>query len=121
MINQILAKQTKGQPEATVGMGATILMHSDRHAATIVDVFTKYGRLHVKVQRDKATRTDSNGMSDSQDYTFERDPQGRIEQVIDPRKRVLIFYGNLIQGPVIYTHPLAAIFLSHEQHWGSPR
>jgi hypothetical protein len=31
----------------------------------------------VTVQRDKATRVDTNGMSESQNYTYERDPEGK--------------------------------------------
>jgi hypothetical protein len=57
-----------------VGDGATIQYHSDRHAGTVIQV-TQNGR-RIVVQEDKATRTDSNGMSESQTYTFEPDPQG---------------------------------------------
>jgi hypothetical protein len=56
---------TKIKPE--VGMGATIGYHSDRHAATIVEVIN--GKT-VVVQQDTATRTDTNGYSESQKYTF---------------------------------------------------
>lgn len=52
-------------------MGATILMWTDRLAVTIVEVSANGRR--VVVQRDKATRTDSNGMSDAQSYTYEPD------------------------------------------------
>ena len=64
-----------GEPKPEVGMGATILMWSDRHAATIVKVTPT----QVHVQRDKATRTDDRGMCESQDYTYERDPTATVE------------------------------------------
>jgi hypothetical protein len=63
-------------PEPEVGMGATILMWSDRHAATIVEVVRyktgqRAGEVKgVWIQADTATRTDSNGMSDAQSYTY---------------------------------------------------
>lgn len=66
---------TVGAPEPEVGMGATILMWSDRHAATIVRVT----KTQVHVQRDKATRIDNNGMSESQRYTFEPNPEAAVE------------------------------------------
>ena len=57
-----------------VGDGATIQLWSDRHACTVIQV-TQNGR-RIVVQRDKATRVDSNGMSESQEYTFEPDTNG---------------------------------------------
>jgi hypothetical protein len=55
------------------GDAATVLMWSDKHAATVVSY--EAGRLVVR--EDKATRTDDNGMSDTQSYTYEPDPNGR--------------------------------------------
>ena len=83
MTNHIMSRAVIGQPEPTVGMGATILCWTDRHAATIVEVFFagkgKSGpHLYVKVQEDKATRTDQNGMSEMQRYEYAPNPQGRI-------------------------------------------
>jgi hypothetical protein len=59
-----------------VGMGATIQIGSDSIPATIIQV-TRNNR-RVVVQEDLATRTDNNGMSDSQQYTYQADPQGAI-------------------------------------------
>lgn len=58
-------------PKPEVGMGATILMATDRRAATIIWV-SESGR-QVIIQEDKAIRVDSNGMSESQEYRYERD------------------------------------------------
>lgn len=60
---------TKGQPTPELEMGATILSWTDRHAATIVMVSGNGKRIGVTY--DKAVRTDSNGMSECQDYAFE--------------------------------------------------
>ena len=70
-----LMSGTRGQPAPKVGMGATILMWSDRHAATIVKVTPT----QVHVQRDKATRIDSNGMSEAQHYAYEADSSAPVE------------------------------------------
>lgn len=72
--NNWLLSGTKGAPIPTVGMGATILMWTDRKACTIV----KVTRTQVHVQEDIATRADSNGMSDAQDYTYAPNPAAPV-------------------------------------------
>lgn len=55
----------------TVGMGATEVRWTDRRPYTVVEV--KSDR-RVVVKQDNWTRTDTNGMSDAQTYTFEPNP-----------------------------------------------
>ena len=74
MTNYLLSG-TKGAPKPEVGMGATLLMWTDRHAYTIV----KVTRCQVHARRDKAIRIDTNGMSEAQDYRFERDDTQPVE------------------------------------------
>lgn len=57
-----------------VGMGATVLYYTDRSAVTIIEV-RKNGR-EVLVQEDFADRTDNNGMSESQSYSYRPNPNG---------------------------------------------
>jgi hypothetical protein len=78
---------TRGAPEPEVGMGATMLSWSDRDPYTIIKV-TPYKSgpnkglaREIVVQEDDSTRTDSNGMSDSQSYTFTPNPNGRTRVV----------------------------------------
>ncbi len=61
-----------------VGMGATILMYSDRHACTVIEVKSPS---RIVIQEDAATRADANGMSDSQSYTFAANPAGATHVV----------------------------------------
>lgn len=65
-----------------VGMGATILLWTDRQAGTIVGCdFMQDGRVKkVYVQRDKVVRTDERGMSDWQEWDYSPDPDGVIEE-----------------------------------------
>lgn len=58
-----------------IGDGATIVLWSDRYAATVTAV-SPDGRT-VTVREDKAIRTDSYGMSETQHYQYEPDPNGR--------------------------------------------
>jgi hypothetical protein len=64
------------QPKPEVGMGATIYLWSDRLAGSVIRV-TKSGKT-AWIQEDRTQRTDKNGQSEVQDYTFTADPDGRI-------------------------------------------
>lgn len=63
------------------GMGATQLLWSDREPFTIVEIIRfKSGKNKglvkgVIVQRDDYVRTDSNGMSEMQEYTYSPNPE----------------------------------------------
>jgi hypothetical protein len=76
VVNHIMSRQTEGQPEPEIGMGATLLGWTDRYAATIVKVEGDV----ITVQEDLAQRTDGNGVSESQTYSYEPDPNGMIHR-----------------------------------------
>lgn len=59
----------------TVGMGVTKYIGSDEYPFTIIDVISKS---EVTIQMDKSIRTDSNGMDESQVYSYEPDSTGDI-------------------------------------------
>lgn len=71
-MNQIVSEQIV----PVIGMGATICSYSDREAATIIQV-TNNGK-RIVLQVDQATRTDTNGMSEMQTYSFKEDLDGKI-------------------------------------------
>ncbi len=77
LINQIQKDSPK--PDPKVGMGATQIGWTDRKAYTIIAV-SKSGK-RCTVQRDKATRTDRNGMSDAQCYDYSRDKDGHTYEI----------------------------------------
>lgn len=60
--------------EVVLGDGATLFYHSDRTACTIVRIEKDM----VWIQEDTATRIDSNGMSDMQEYSYAPNPRGKI-------------------------------------------
>ena len=72
LINHIYGSQEEGTYRE-VGMGVTILHWTDREAGTIVKVTPKT----IHVTEDKATRIDKNGMSESQEYTYETNPNAK--------------------------------------------
>ena len=61
-----IAEKSK-MPAPVVGMGATELCYSDRHAYEIIEV--KDDR-HITVRRYDVRRVDHNGMCDLQSYVF---------------------------------------------------
>jgi hypothetical protein len=63
--------ESSKQPAAIVGMGATLCHYSDRDAATVVRV-SPSGKT-IWLREDRSTRTDKNGQSEAQSYTYERD------------------------------------------------
>lgn len=84
LTNELLARRTRDAPEPVVGLGATILYWSDRKAGTIVAVRRfgsgdRAGQVHeIDVQPDRATRMDTNGMSERQRYGYEADPTAPV-------------------------------------------
>lgn len=80
LTNRILEEAKTADPE--VGMGATFTLWSDRHAGTIVRVISPN---RIAWKRDRATRTDSYGMSDAQSYVYEQDPDA-AEEIFSLRK-----------------------------------
>jgi hypothetical protein len=76
LINHLAARATGPLPE--VGMGATILAWTDRHAATII--YVSASRKLVRVQHDNSRRTDNNGaFTEAQSYEYSRNPRGIVE------------------------------------------
>jgi len=82
-----LVMLNSAEPTPEVGMGATECKWTDRHACTIVEIThfksgNRKGEVSsITVQQDTAIRTDGNGMSDSQTYTFVPNPLAFRETV----------------------------------------
>lgn len=64
----------KGEHVPEVGMGATKVAGSDCYAYHIISVSPSGNQ--ITVQRARTRRTDSNGLSESQDYSIEPDTNG---------------------------------------------
>lgn len=68
--------------EFQIGQGCTYHIGSDRYPYTLVEILTSN---RVVLQRDNYTRTDKNGISENQTYSFEPDPLA-IRIVVSRRK-----------------------------------
>lgn len=74
VVNHVMSHKSATNPEPRIGMGATLLGWTDRYAGTITDLT---GGI-LTVQEDRATRTDTNGASDDQAYSYECNPNGAL-------------------------------------------
>jgi hypothetical protein len=95
-MTNLLLSGTKGAPKPEVGMGATLLMYSDRHPYTIVEVRND-GKL-IGVQRDDAKRTDKNGCSESQEYEYSRCPDAPVEWYSLRKNGSYVLVGESMNG-----------------------
>lgn len=80
-------------PDAQVGDGMTELCWTDRHAFTVIGRSASGKTLTV--QQDTATRVDGNGMSESQDYAYTPNPDGRKYTVRWSPKRHAFVAGDV--------------------------
>lgn len=85
-------------PTPSVGDGATVLFWSERHAATVIEVLTPK---KIVVQRDIATRTDKNGMSESQSYSFAPNPAGEKWVVTQRRNGQWVVEGESMRNGTV--------------------
>ena len=76
VINHLHSRAVIGQPEPVVGMGATVLLWSDRRAATITNVQQVRGKLIVTVQNDHATVVAGSSHDGSSEYRYNPNPNG---------------------------------------------
>jgi hypothetical protein len=83
-----------------VGMGATMIMWTDREPFTIIEVRnnSKGVAVELVLQADTYTRTDKNGMSESQNYEFTPNPQGHTEIVTRRKNGQWVRKGESIKG-----------------------
>lgn len=76
VINHLHSRAVIGQPEPVVGMGATVLLWSDRSACTITNVQQVRGKTIVTVQKDYATVVAGSSHDGSAEYRYSRNPGG---------------------------------------------
>lgn len=76
VINHLQSRAVIGQPEPVVGMGATMLLWSDRRACTITNVQLVRGKTIVTVQTDRTTVTAGSSHDGSAEYSYARNPHG---------------------------------------------
>ncbi len=76
-VTEFFAPGRWGKPEP--GMGATLVMWTDTYPYTITRVSDSGKSFWMK--EDRAIRTDSNGMSECQEYRYEQNPDAPEEMV----------------------------------------
>lgn len=72
----ILHLHKNGAPDAKPGDAATILLYTDSHAATVESV--SGSGMTIKVREDRATLASGSEYSGDAQYSYERNPDGRL-------------------------------------------
>lgn len=76
-MNNIRARSVLGEPAPEVGMGATLLVGSDRYGATIHRVFTyQKDKLVLEITLDDTKLISGSAQSESQEYEYTPRPNG---------------------------------------------
>jgi hypothetical protein len=75
--NRIQERAVIGAPTPEVGMGATLLYFSDRHAGTITRIFKDRGQDALEVTEDSSRLVSGSKMSEEQEYEFQANPKGK--------------------------------------------
>lgn len=74
LVNHLYSRGVIGQPEPEIGMGATMLLWSDRHAGTVVSWDGKV----LGVQRDNPEIVSGHGNDGSAKYEYKPNPSGPV-------------------------------------------
>lgn len=83
-----------------IGTGATRYGYTGHHPYTVIAV-SKSGRI-LTLQEDTATRTDTNGMSECQSYTFASNKDGAVVQVSLRKNGTYVEVGKSGKGATTY-------------------
>jgi hypothetical protein len=97
MTNHLYSRMS--EPEPTVGMQGTVLHWTDRSPIEVLAVRkNKEGKVTViTVRALRAIRTDSNGMSECQDYRFESMPDSQGQEIRRNKKGEWKIGGSLVR------------------------
>jgi hypothetical protein len=74
--NHLYARAVIGQPEPVAGMGATILMWTDRQAATVFRVFKAGAAVIIETRDDKQTVISGSSHDGSAEWGFKTNVRG---------------------------------------------
>jgi hypothetical protein len=78
LINHMMANTSV--KDVVLGVtGATLLSWSDRHPATVVDMYKQGKFEYIVVQHDDYKRIDQNGLSESQTYEYTQNKNAATE------------------------------------------
>ena len=89
LVNNLYSRMTVGAPAPTVGMAATTLSWTDRHAATVTKVTeltSKVWAYEIHIIEDKPTVVSGSVHDGSAVYTFEPNPCGYVDMYRMERK-----------------------------------
>jgi hypothetical protein len=87
VMNHVMSRQTKNEPEPVVGMGVTMLGWTDRYAGTIHRIFQEKGTTVIEVTDDDTKLVSGSALSEEQEYEYTPCPDAKTRMYFMKDKR----------------------------------
>jgi hypothetical protein len=123
LVNHMYSRMTIGAPAPEVGMGATTLSWSDRHAATVMKVTelkSKVWAYEIHITEDKVTAVSGSAHDGSAVYSFEPNPDGYVDIYRMDRKTGSWVRGYINQGTGRFKQRRGGLILGKRDHYYDP-
>ena len=123
LVNHMYSRMTIGAPAPKVGMAATTLSWSDRHAATVTEVTELCGArwlYEIRVVEDKVTVTSGSTHDGSATFEFSPNPRGYANIYRMNRKTGEWVGGYINQDTGKFKKGTGGLILGRRDHYVDP-
>jgi hypothetical protein len=123
LVNHMYSRMTVDAPAPKVGMAATTLSWSDRHAATVTEVIELCGArwlYEIRVVEDKVTVTIGSTHDGSATFAFSPNPMGYANIYRMDRKTRAWVKGYINQDTGKFKKGTGGLILGHRDHYVDP-
>lgn len=123
LVNHIYSRMTVDAPSPEVGMAATTLSWTDRHAATVTEVIeltSKVWAYEIRVVEDKVIVTSGSTYDGSATFTFAPNPMGYANIYRMGRKSGQWVHGYINQDTGKFKMGQGGLILGRRDHYVDP-
>ena len=122
-VNHLYSRMTVGAPKPVVGMAATTLSWTDRHAATVTEVTELCGKrwlYEIRVVEDRATVVAGSTHDGSAAFSFAPNPMGYANIYRMDRKTGAWVHGYINQDTGKFKKGQGGLILGRRDHHVDP-
>ena len=123
LVNNLYSRMTIGAPAPEVGMAATTLSWTDRHAATVTEVTeltSKVWAYEIRVVEDKVLVIKGSTHDGSATFAFVPNPMGYADIYRMDRKTGAWVHGYINQDTGKFKKGQGGLILGHRDHYVDP-
>ena len=122
LVNHLYSRMTVGAPAPTVGMAATTLSWTDRHAATVTNVTELDGKWkwQIEVVEDKALVISGSTHDGSATFAFVPNPEGYADLYRMDRKTGEWVRGYINRDTGKFNKSSGGLILGRRDHYVDP-